>query len=139
MKTRYTYVVLGIHGQYDLFKRLLEVIDFDDSDVMYILGDIIDKGSLEGNRNMELTVKEKAIVDFFDNYKVELANNDLMAILSDKYLEEKLRSISCSIQEFYVTIRKIIPDYMDYMTIIPKRFFEDDIIEKELFLTMLQI
>lgn len=88
---------------------------------------------------MELTVKEKAIVDFFDNYKVELANNDLMAILSDKYLEEKLRSISCSIQEFYVTIRKIIPDYMDYMTIIPKRFFEDDIIEKELFLTMLQI
>ena len=27
MKTRYTYVVSGIHGQYDLFKRLLEVID----------------------------------------------------------------------------------------------------------------
>lgn len=39
-----TYFVSDIHGQYDLFVRLLEKIGFSDKDEMYVLGDIIDKG-----------------------------------------------------------------------------------------------
>lgn len=40
-----TYFVSDIHGQYDLFMKLLEKIEFSDNDEMYILGDIIDKGN----------------------------------------------------------------------------------------------
>ena len=36
-----TYVVSNIHGDYDSFKRLLEEISFKDSDIMYVLGDIL--------------------------------------------------------------------------------------------------
>ncbi len=39
-----TYVVSDIHGNYDKFKLLLEKISFSDSDVMYILGDVVDYG-----------------------------------------------------------------------------------------------
>lgn len=39
-----TYVVSDIHGNYDKFKTLLEKISFSDSDVMYVLGDIVDYG-----------------------------------------------------------------------------------------------
>lgn len=39
-----TYVVSNIHGDYESFKALLETIKFKDSDVMYILGDIVDYG-----------------------------------------------------------------------------------------------
>ncbi|MBQ7357718.1 MAG: metallophosphoesterase [Clostridia bacterium] len=39
-----TYVVSNIHGDYESFKALLETIKFKDTDIMYILGDIVDYG-----------------------------------------------------------------------------------------------
>ena len=39
-----TYVVSNIHGNYEKFKELLAKISFKDTDVMYILGDIVDYG-----------------------------------------------------------------------------------------------
>ena len=38
------YVVSDIHGCYDEFCRLLEKIHFSDEDIMYILGDMVDRG-----------------------------------------------------------------------------------------------
>ena len=39
-----TYIVSDIHGEYDLFIKLLEKIKFSNSDTMIICGDVIDKG-----------------------------------------------------------------------------------------------
>ena len=39
-----TYVVSDLHGCLDKFKRLLREIRFNDQDVMYVLGDIVDYG-----------------------------------------------------------------------------------------------
>ena len=39
-----TYVVANLHGNYAKFKHLLKTISFRDSDIMYILGDIVDYG-----------------------------------------------------------------------------------------------
>ena len=36
------YVVSNLHGNYAKFKELLKVISFKDSDIMYVLGDIVD-------------------------------------------------------------------------------------------------
>ena len=38
------YVVSDIHGNYEKFKALLREISFKDSDVMYILGDVVGDG-----------------------------------------------------------------------------------------------
>lgn len=38
------YACSDIHGQYRLFKKMLEHIRFSDTDHLYILGDIIDRG-----------------------------------------------------------------------------------------------
>ena len=40
-----TYFISDIHGEYDLFCKLLAEIDFCDSDTMIVLGDFVDKGS----------------------------------------------------------------------------------------------
>lgn len=40
-----TYVCYDIHGEYELFLRLLEKIRFSSGDEMIICGDIIDKGN----------------------------------------------------------------------------------------------
>ncbi len=39
-----TYVMSDIHGNYDKFKSILSQISFRESDVMYILGDLVDYG-----------------------------------------------------------------------------------------------
>ncbi len=39
-----TYCISDIHGEYDLFMRLLEKIKFSDKDRLIVCGDVIDKG-----------------------------------------------------------------------------------------------
>ncbi len=39
-----TYIVSDVHGEYDLFIKLLEKIKFSDSDTMIICGDVVYKG-----------------------------------------------------------------------------------------------
>ncbi len=39
-----TYVVANLHGCYTKFKKLVETISFKESDIMYVLGDIVDYG-----------------------------------------------------------------------------------------------
>ena len=39
-----TYVISDIHGQYDMFIELLDKIKLKDTDTLYILGDVLDRG-----------------------------------------------------------------------------------------------
>lgn len=39
-----TYVVSDLHGNYDKFKELIERIGLKDTDILYVLGDIVDFG-----------------------------------------------------------------------------------------------
>ena len=40
-----TYVVSDLHGQYKLFKKGLKEIGFSEDDMLYVIGDVIDRGS----------------------------------------------------------------------------------------------
>lgn len=39
-----TYVMADIHGEYDKFTDMLSLINFNDDDTLYIIGDVIDRG-----------------------------------------------------------------------------------------------
>ena len=39
-----TYVISDIHGQYEMFMELLEKISLKETDMLYILGDVVDRG-----------------------------------------------------------------------------------------------
>ncbi len=39
-----TYFISDIHGEYDLFMRLLDKVHFDTTDLLYVGGDMVDKG-----------------------------------------------------------------------------------------------
>lgn len=39
------YVMSDIHGNYKKFRLMLERIDFKEEDTLYILGDVIDRGT----------------------------------------------------------------------------------------------
>ncbi len=38
------YVIADIHGEYDMFLELLQKTGLRDSDELYILGDVVDRG-----------------------------------------------------------------------------------------------
>lgn len=38
------YIISDIHGCYDEYKKLLEKINFSDEDILYVLGDAVDRG-----------------------------------------------------------------------------------------------
>ncbi len=40
------YVVSDLHGQYELFRRLLKKIEFAQDDVLFVLGDCVDRGPM---------------------------------------------------------------------------------------------
>lgn len=39
-----TYAISDIHGEYDKFIAMLELINLTDKDTLYILGDVLDRG-----------------------------------------------------------------------------------------------
>ena len=39
-----TYVISDLHGHFDLLIKLLETISFSENDILYIIGDICDRG-----------------------------------------------------------------------------------------------
>lgn len=71
------YVMSDIHGQRDLFLKMLKTIDFSDGDEMYILGDIVDRGPC----GLKLLLKIMKI----PNMHVLMGNHELMMY---RYLTE---------------------------------------------------
>ena len=75
---RFTYVMSDIHGQFDAFMRMLKQIDFTENDELYILGDVVDRGS----KSIECI---KWIMEQ-DNVLTLLGNHELM--LYDGYIND---------------------------------------------------
>lgn len=76
---RFTYVMSDIHGQFDALMRMLEQIGFTEKDELYILGDVIDRGS----KSIECI---KWIMEQ-DNVLTLLGNHELM--LYDGYINNR--------------------------------------------------
>lgn len=39
-----TYAISDIHGEYEKFMELLEEIELEENDTLYVLGDVLDRG-----------------------------------------------------------------------------------------------
>ena len=67
-----TYVMSDLHGEYEKFLRMLEVIGFTDDDELYILGDVIDRGPESTALLTDLSMRA--------NVYPLLGNHELMAL-----------------------------------------------------------
>ena len=63
------YFISDVHGEYELFKCLLEKIGFSENDEMYICGDIIEKG--------RESVKLARYISTFSNMHCIIGNHEL--------------------------------------------------------------
>jgi len=62
------YVMSDIHGQYDAFIRMLNFINFSSNDMLYILGDVIDRGP-DGVPLLEYCMQHENVVLLIGNHE----------------------------------------------------------------------
>lgn len=111
------YVISDIHGEYDLFMRLLEKIGFGSGDVLYCLGDFIEKG--DKSREMLRFLRNSSNVQtLLGNHEVSFLN----------YYESVRRDPSViSRLSDYLSCKVSIED-MDFLDSLPLYIETDDII-----------
>lgn len=73
---RYTYVISDIHGQFDLFMRILKLINFSFDDELYILGDIIDRGD-KSIECIQFIMEQDNILSLLGNHELLFLDNYL--------------------------------------------------------------
>ena len=81
-----TYVVSDIHGEYELFIRLLEEIRLKETDTLYVLGDILDRGS----HPIRIILKLMEM----PNVVCLTGNHELMALECLEFLMQEITEIS---------------------------------------------
>lgn len=85
------YVLSDIHGMYDQYQEMLKKINFSHQDVLYVLGDIIDRGK-DSIRILQDMIKR-------DNVYALVGNHELMAIkcldwLCQEITDESLETLN---------------------------------------------
>ncbi len=68
-----TYVMSDIHGMYGNFQKMLETIGFSDSDTLYILGDLVDRGK-EGIKLLLDVMKRPNVICLIGNHDWTMAS-----------------------------------------------------------------
>lgn len=76
------YCMADIHGCYDDYRRLLEKMAFSDGDVLYVLGDSVDRGP-DGVRVLQDMMARPNVVPI-------LGNHEYMAVLCLRLLLEEI-------------------------------------------------
>lgn len=67
-----TYVLSDIHGHYDKYKAMLEIISFRPADTLYVLGDVIDRGP-DGVKILQNMMIRPNILPILGNHELTAA------------------------------------------------------------------
>ena len=81
-----SFVVSDIHGEYELFIRLLEEIHLKETDTLYVLGDILDRGP----HPIQIILKLMEM----PNVVCLTGNHELMALECLEFLMQEITEIS---------------------------------------------
>lgn len=81
-----TYVISDIHGQYDMFLELLDKISLKETDTLYILGDVLDRGPHP--------IKTLRRLMEMPNVICIVGNHELMALECLKFLMKEITEAS---------------------------------------------
>ncbi len=95
-----SYVISDIHGEYEMFMNMLEKISLQDSDTLYVLGDVLDRGPNPIKTLRQLMKMPNAIC--------VVGNHELMALESLKFMMQEVTAES---------IKKLDAEMLDGMLV----------------------
>ena len=79
---RMIYLMSDIHGRYDEYKKILELINFKESDTLFVLGDMVDRGE----KSMEVLLDMMCRTNVYPI----AGNHDLIALACLKDLSKEI-------------------------------------------------
>jgi serine/threonine protein phosphatase 1 len=85
-----TYVISDVHGDYEAYLRILEKINFSDSDVLYVNGDVIDRG-FGSIKILQHMMMQPNIYPILVNH--EYAAGTCLRFLMNEITEESVKNI----------------------------------------------
>lgn len=119
------YFISDIHGEYDLFLRLLDEIGFADGDTAYLLGDLIDKGE-QSVKVLDFVRAEPGFVPVFGNHEYMLIRyyHGLMRSCA----EEDVDSVLQKLRGYIPNGDKLTWEAVDFIESMPYYIETDDYI-----------
>ena len=119
------YVISDIHGEYDLFIKLLQKINFSTADTLFICGDIIEKG--------QDSVKLLQFVKSMPNFRCILGNHEYAFL---KYYWTIMQSSPENFDEVLKRLQAYFPqdgalldwETMDWLESLPPYLEEQDFV-----------
>lgn len=123
------YVMSDLHGQYEKYIKMLEKIKFCDDDVLYIIGDVVDRGPeaikilqdmmMRPNIYPILGNHEIMAMEVLDHLMVEItednADNYLTEDLMQAYIDWTFNGGNNTLEEFKKLSNDEKLDIMDYL------------------------
>jgi len=123
-----TYVMSDLHGNYEDYKKILDMIHFSDEDILYINGDVIDRGT-GGIKILQHMMMQPNIYPILGNH--EYAAGICLRFLIKEITEESIGEIEeetinnllewqniggqTTIDEFHKLSREEKQDIVDYL------------------------
>ncbi len=95
-----TYVMSDIHGEYEKYRTMLDKISFGHSDVLYVLGDVIDRGEKPFEIIYDMSCRHNV-------YPI-IGNHELMALDVLNTLNVEITAENFDIQIDSGVVRKIL-------------------------------
>lgn len=90
------YVMEDIHGQYDKYISMLEKISFSENDVLFVLGDVIDRG-LQGMTILKDMMMRTNVYPILGNH--EYMAKTAIPWLMQEITEETVKSIDSEMMQ----------------------------------------
>lgn len=101
-----TYVCADVHGCYEKYLKLLEDINFKDSDELYILGDVLDR---EGNGGIDILQDIMGV----PNIWLILGNHEEIALEGMEFLMNSKIKNDSSIGELPEHVRVMLMEWLN--------------------------
>ena len=124
-----TYVMADIHGEYDRYLAMLELINFTDQDTLYLLGDLIDRGpdpvrllkdvELRSNVFCLAGNHELMAIDLLESLLVEIseenASSHINEQLMQKWMEYQRNGGGITLRQFQLLSKEERFDLLDFL------------------------
>lgn len=138
---RYTYVISDIHGQMDALMKILDKIQFTEHDELYILGDVIDRGS-QSLECIQWIMEQDNVLTLLGNHELIFYDNCIHnAPALYHTLEEVRRKLDKEQQQKIITWIENMPEcklitvngqkfFLNHTQIPSEQYFQKDLTDR---------